>query len=228
MDPKTQVENIYRAQTESFSASPEFQALEKGTSDQKTYKAFLANVAKTHMQSPKLLAFLYTIVPPNSSEAVKHNLLEELGLEDSEESHPDLLAKVIKAGGFDQGTLEQLEKDSQEEIRQMCSDPMMYGTIKEFGLHIMLEVFSFEWMLSRLATRIGNFLAKYCGYTKDELLWFYFHSEKDIQHAQEALDTITDYVNYYQISEEDLTSIIDATFRENVYLKHYFSKRSAV
>jgi pyrroloquinoline quinone (PQQ) biosynthesis protein C len=225
MTTRVRVEKIYRTQTETFSNSPPFQALEKGTASPTEYELFLTNLGKTHLQSPKILGFLFAISPPKSSENVKHNLLEELGLEESEESHPDLLRKMMRAAGFDSDALSRLEQEAQEEVRRMCQSPLMYGTIKEFGLHIMLEVFSFEWMLSRLASRIGDFLVKHRGYRKEDLLWLFFHSEKDIEHAEEALDTLTEYVDYYGISQEDLDLIIEATFRENIFIKHYFAKR---
>lgn len=211
---------------EAFSNSPQFQALERGKIDKKEYFTFLANICITHMQSPKILGFLFSISPPDSTENVKHNFLEELGCEEAEESHPDLLKNTARGAGFDETTIERLEQKAQEEIRRMCNSPMMYGTIKEFGLNILLEVSSFEWMLSRLATRMGNFFANHGGCKKDDLLWFYFHAEKDSQHAEEALDTIVDYANYYNISDEVVSMITDVAFRENIFMKHYFSNHS--
>ena len=224
MMTRTAVEQIYKTQTENFAASPDFQALEQGRAAADVYRQFLANVYKAHIQSPKFLAFLYSIAPPDSSENVKHNLLEELGLEEAEESHPQLLTRVVTAVGFQGDELAQLEQDAQADVRRMCTDAFMYGTLKEFGLHILLEVSSFEWMLSRLASRMGNFLATHREMKQDDLLWFFYHSEKDIQHAEEALDTIADYVNYYGLSSEELGIILDITFRDNVFLRRYFPR----
>lgn len=130
MTTRARIEKIYKAQTDAFSDDPQFQALENGSASRKDYEVFLANVGKTHMQSPKILGFLFAIAPPQSSDAVKHNLLEELGLEEAEESHPDLLRNMMKAAGFDEATLSRLEQEAQEEIRRMCQSPMMYGTIR--------------------------------------------------------------------------------------------------
>lgn len=224
MATRAQIENIYKTQTEAFASSPQFQALEKGTAPSTEYRAFLANLGKTHIQSPKILGFIFAVSPPRSTENVKHNLLEELGFEEVEESHPELLKTMMKAIGFDETSLNRLEEEAQEEIRRMCQDPILYGTMREFGLHVMLEVFSFEWMLSRLASRIGNFLVKHRGCKKEDLLWLFYHSEKDIQHAEEALDTIVEFVDYYKVSSEDLKLIIDGAFRENIFIKHYFAK----
>lgn len=226
MDIRSHVEKTYQAQTEAFSNSPQFQAHETGKVAKTKYSTLLANISITHMQSPKILAFLFSISPPNSTDRVKQNLLEELGYEEAEESHPDLLRNVMKGAGFDDTTIKRLEQTAQEEIRNKCNSPMMYATIKEFGLHMLLEVSSFEWMLSRLATRMGDFFTNHGGCKKDDLLWFYFHAEKDIQHAEEALDTIVDYVDYYGISTEEVSMIIDVVFRENIYMKHYFPNRS--
>ncbi|MBI3622286.1 MAG: hypothetical protein HY208_08890, partial [Nitrospirae bacterium] len=131
---------------------------------------------------------------------------------------------TMKAVGFDDAALARLEQEAQDDVRRMCTDPFLYGTLKEFGLHILLEVSSFEWMLSRLASRMGNFLVKHHRMKQADLLWFFYHSEKDIQHAEEALDTIVDYVNYYGFSSEELDSILGIAFRENVFLRRYFPR----
>ena len=228
MTTRATVEKLYKSQTEEFSTCSQFQALETGKAISKEYEDFLANLCKTHMQSPKILGFLFALSPPRSTENVKHNLLEELGLEEVEESHPDLLKKMMKVIGLNESKLKLLEEEAQEEIYRMCQDPILYGTIKEFGLHIMLEVFSFEWMLSRLASRIGNFLVKHRGCKKEDLLWLFYHSENDIQHAEEALDTLEEYVTYYKISEDTLNLISESAFRENIFIKHYFAKRPVI
>lgn len=224
MTIRAQVEHVYTTQTEAFAASVPFQALEQGGVAADAYRQFLADLCKAHIQSPKILAFLYSVAPPQSSEHVKHNLLEELGLEEAEESHPQILANTMKAAGFDDAALARLEQEAQDDVRRMCTDPFLYGTLKEFGLHILLEVSSFEWMLSRLASRMGNFLVKHQRMKQADLLWFFYHSEKDIQHAEEALDTIVDYVNYYGFSSEELDSILGIAFRENVFLRRYFPR----
>lgn len=224
MDIRARVEDAYKAQTEAFAASSAFQGLEQGQGAAEAYRQFLADLCKAHIQSPKILAFLYSVAPPQSSENVKHNLLEELGLEEAQESHPQLLARVMTAAGFDPNELGRIEEEAQEDVRRMCTDPFMYGTLREFGLHILLEVSSFEWMLSRLASRMGNFLVKHRKMRQEDLVWFFYHSEKDIQHAEEALDTIVDYVNYYGFSSEELRSILDIAFRENVFLRRYFPR----
>jgi len=225
MTIREQVEQVYKDQTEAFASSPEFQSLEQGRGGPAVYRRFLANLYKAHVQSPKILAFLYSMAPPGSSEHVKHNLLEELGLEEAEESHPQLLAATMGAAGFGADVLKRLDEEAQSEVRRMCTDPFMYGTLKEFGLHILLEVSSFEWMLSRLASRMGDALASHHKIRRDDLLWFYFHSEKDIQHAEEALDTIVDYTQYFALSSDDVNSILGIAFRENVFHKRYFTER---
>jgi pyrroloquinoline quinone (PQQ) biosynthesis protein C len=219
---RARVETVFKAQTEAFAASAPFQALEGGRVVDGVYRLFLTDLCKAHIQSPKILAFLYSVAPPRSSEHVKHNLLEELGLEDAEESHPQILANTMKAAGLNDAELAGLEQAAQDEVRRMCTDPFMYGSLREFGLHILLEVSSFEWMLSRLASRMGNFLVRHQQMKPADLLWFFYHSEKDVQHAEEALDTIVDYIDYYGFSPDEVESILDLTFRENVFLRRYF------
>jgi pyrroloquinoline quinone (PQQ) biosynthesis protein C len=79
-------------------------------------------------------------------------------------------------------------------------------------------------MLSRLASRIGRFLAEHHKLPAEALVWFSHHSEVDIRHAEEGLDSVVDYVGYYEFTNEDLRSIIELTFRENVFVKRYFGE----
>jgi pyrroloquinoline quinone (PQQ) biosynthesis protein C len=53
------------------------------------------------------------------------------------------------------------------------------------------------------------------------------HSEVDLRHAQEALDTIEDYARYHGLDDDDAEALADATLRENVYLRRYFGPEAA-
>jgi hypothetical protein len=61
---------------------------------------------------------------------------------------------VIGAGLADR--LPSLEMAAQESLRQTISEPILYGTLKEVGLASLVEVVAFEFMLSRLASRISQ------------------------------------------------------------------------
>ena len=225
MSIRSLVEAEYARQTEEFAASDLFQALERGTVQEvQAYDQFVARVCRNHLKSPQILAFLYAVAPPSVADQIKHNMLEELGLDEEGISHPALLIRLAEYAGFDAAARVELGRLAQEELRRICSDPILYGTLKEVGLSVLLETTCFEWMLSRLASRIGRFLGEHRKLPAEALVWFAHHSEVDIRHAEEGLDSVVDYVGYYEFTTEDLQSILELTFRENVFIKRYFGE----
>jgi pyrroloquinoline quinone (PQQ) biosynthesis protein C len=151
-------------------------------------------------------------------------MLEELGLDEEGVSHPALLLELAAAAGFDEPARKQLEHAAQEELRRIISDPILFGTLKEVGLNVLLETTAFEWMLSRLASRMANFLAQHRGLSRESLRWFHHHSEVDLRHAAEGLQAVVDYVEFYGFDLSDVEIILDVTFRENVFIKRYFGE----
>ncbi len=224
MSVRSQVESEYAKQTEALTSSEGFQALESGRANKKAHDDFIANVCKTHLRSPQILAFLFSVAPPESVDEVKHNMLEELGLDEEGLPHPQLLVKLAKHAGFNDQGIKQLEILAQEELKRMTSEQILYGTMKEIGLSALLETASFEWMLSHLSNRMAKFLEKHRGISKEGLEWFSHHSEVDIRHAEEQLDSIVEYVKYYQFDQSHFESILELTFRENVFIKRYFGE----
>jgi hypothetical protein len=81
--------------------------------------------------------------------------------------------------------------------------------------------------LSRSASRIAAFLARYRGLSRESLTWFHHHSEVDIRHAEEGLQAVVDYLEFYEFDATDVEVILDITFRENVFIKRYFADWSA-
>ncbi|MBD2259492.1 iron-containing redox enzyme family protein [Pseudanabaena sp. FACHB-2040] len=217
------IEAQYAEQVQAFEYSPWFQRLEQGQASLQEYDAFIFNLCQTHLKSPQILAFLYAVAPPQAAPQIKHNLLEELGLDEVAICHPDLLYQLATAAGFDRDRQTRLAEAAQAQIRQLCTDPLLFGTMQELGLSVLLEVTCFEWMLSRLASRIGHALAAYRGLPPASLAWFDHHSEVDIRHAEEGLDSVEQYLAYYEIEAEDLETILDITFRENIFIKRYFA-----
>ena len=224
MDIRFLIESRYEMEAEAFAAHHQFQALESGEAGKRAYDDFVANVCKSHLKSPQVLAFLFALAPPSDAEHLKHNMLEELGLEEEGVSHPGLLLKLAEASGFDQEARSQLDALAQEELRRMCSDPLLYGTLREVGLSVLLETTSFEWMLSRIASRIAQFLGRHRHLTNESLIWFYHHSEVDKRHAEEGLDAVVNYIQFYDFDPMDVQSILELTFRENVFVKRYFGE----
>jgi hypothetical protein len=218
------LEAEYAAQSEAFAQSDAFRSLEEGHASRRAYDSFIAGVCRTHLKSPQILAFLYSVAPPTVAELIKHNMLEELGLDAEGVSHPSLLLRLIAGAGFGRKAQRTLEAEAQDNLRRMCTDPILYGTFKEVGLGVMLEVTCFEWMLSRTASRMARFLSLHRGLEAESLRWFSHHAEVDLRHAEEGLDTVLEYLRYYEFDEAHATSILEITFRENPFLKRYFGE----
>lgn len=150
-------------------------------------------------------------------------MLEELGLDGEGVAHPALLLQLIEGAGFSRKARRELEAEAQVTLRRMCTDPILFGTFKEVGLSVMLEVTCFEWMLSRLAGRIARFLRLHRQLSDASLQWFSHHSEVDLRHAEAGLDAVVEYLAYYEFDAFAATLISDITFRENPFLKRYFA-----
>ena len=76
------IEALFTQQVEDLTATEEFRALAAGRAAPEQYDAFIENVARAHLRSPQLLAFLYALAPPAAVDDLLHNLLEELGRQD--------------------------------------------------------------------------------------------------------------------------------------------------
>lgn len=224
MDTRRYIEMNHSKHVKFFEESEVFQRLLSGDGDKAFYDHFIANICQTHLKSPQILAFLYSAAPPNVAPHIQHNMLEELGLDEEGVSHPSLLHKLAAEAGFTEAMTQQLENGFQAELKELMSQPFLFGTLKEFGLSVLLEVTCFEWMLSRLASRIAKALEQYHNLSVESLSWFYHHSEVDIRHAEEGLNSVVNYVEYYGFEKDDLEAIIDITFRENIFIKRYFGE----
>lgn len=216
------IESHYAEHVRFFEQTAVFQQLESGQASREFYDQFIARLCQAHLKSPQILAFLYSVAPPAAAPQIQHNMLEELGLDDEGICHPDLLYRLAATAGFDAEQQAALTRAAQEQLRRLCTEPLLFGTIKELGLSVLLEVTCFEWMLSRLAGRIGNALESYRGLNTADLEWFHHHSEVDVRHAAEGLDSVVQYIDYYEIEDDELDAILDITFRENIFVKRYF------
>ncbi len=139
------VEAEYRKHTEELANCTSFQDLESGKADRNAHDQFIANVCKTHLRSPQILGFLFSVAPPRVVDHIKHNMLEELGLDEEGIPHPALLMKLAEAAGFSESQRTELEGLAHAELRRLASEPLLFGTIKEIGLSAFLETGSFEW-----------------------------------------------------------------------------------
>lgn len=223
---RSTIEAAFADHVDDFTNSSEFRRLESGEASQEDYDGFLANLIRTHLKSPQLVAFLYALAPPDASGDVLHNLLEELGIEDeSGVAHPTMLHDLAVGAGL-APVLPQLERLGADDLRSIASEPLLFGTLKEVGLAALCEVVAFEFMLSRVASRMERALEARRGLRPEALLWFHHHSEVDIAHAEQGLKHIEDYVRYYGLADRDARSIIELTLRDNVFIKRYFAQVS--
>ncbi|MBN93996.1 MAG: hypothetical protein CL928_07970 [Deltaproteobacteria bacterium] len=223
MDLVAYIEDTWTRQAEEFVSSAAFRALEDGTASPEDYDRFIANVFRTHQNSPQFFGFLLSVAAPSSRENVAHNLLEELGVEEEDgESHPDLLLSLIDGAGL-ADRIDSLRSDAQAGLKETVCAPFALGSLRQMGLSAMVEVFAYEHMLAHQSGRIARFLREHRGLPDGALIWFTHHSEVDIRHAQEALETLRDYLSYYSFSDDEARAIIDGTLAENTFVKRYFA-----
>jgi pyrroloquinoline quinone (PQQ) biosynthesis protein C len=78
-----------------------------------------------------------------------------------------------------------------------------------------------------MASEFAALLRTHRDLTSDALEWFTHHSEVDIEHAEQGLDAIEQYVEYYQLDQKEAADIIDSALQENIYIKYYFGSRAA-
>jgi heme oxygenase-like protein len=226
MELRSQIEALLSRHVSELTEFADFKALESGRASREDYDRFLAGVVRTHLQSPQVLAFLYAFAAPAAAANLAHNMLEELGIEEpSGIAHPSLLRDLAAGAGLG-ARLPELERASQDDLRQILVDPILYGTLKEVGLSALIEVVAFEFMLSRVASRIAAALARHRGLPPAALEWFTHHSEVDIGHAEQGLDNLESYVRYYGFTREDAFTIFEMTLRENVFIKRYFGAKA--
>jgi Iron-containing redox enzyme len=211
--------DLFERQVEAFTAAPEFAALEAAGAG---YETVIENVARTHLKSPQLVAFLYALAPPNAATDLLDNLLEELGLESpSDRPHPALLEDLLVAAGLGH-RIAAIRAQAEDDLRRLVTEPLLYGTLRDVGLAALTEIVAFEFMLSRVAGRIARALALHCGLPALALEWFTHHSEVDVRHAEQGIANLAAYADYYGFADDEALTIIEMTLRENVFTRRYF------
>ena len=189
---RSQIESLLSRQVSELTDCEEFRALETGQASRDEYERFLANVVKTHLRSPQVLAFLYALAPPRPRTTSPTTCSRSSASRRNPGSPTLGSLRNLATGSGLANRLAPLEVAAQETLRQAISEPILYGTLKEVGLASLVEVVAFEFMLSRLASRISRALAHEMGLSADTLEWFTHHSEVDIAHAEQGLDAIRD------------------------------------
>ena len=157
---------------------------------------------------------------------VKENLLEEMGLEESEKSHPDMLIDLAQGLGFSQPDILQLSAEADEVRRSFSSSKVPYDSLRDLGLSILLETVAFEFFLSRVSDSIANAMTGHYGLSAEAVQWFTLHGELDVRHAEEGRQTILGYASYFRFRPEEFERIARKTFVGNVVLNRYFPSGS--
>lgn len=218
-----EIEDRFALLVEGLTVDPRFRRLTSGAASPREYEDFVTNLVRTHLRSPQLFAFLFALAPPVSAADLGHNLLEEMGVEDRAGlSHPDLLRTLAAGAGLGPAALARMESDADADLRRLVSGPLLYPTLREVGLAALLEVISFEYLLSRVSAPLAAGLAGHLGLTAHTLAWLHHHSEVDIGHAEQGLDAIAAYASYYGIGEGDALAIADTALAGNPFLRRYF------
>ena len=226
MSVKDNVKEFIERTTSEALADKRVQALLSGEMIPDEVRAFFRSFIVTHLNSVQILSFLYSIVPRGPSNLVKENLLEEMGLEESEKSHPDMLIDLARGLGFSQQDILRLSAEADEVRRRFSSSKVPYGTLKDLGLSILLETVAFEFFLSRVSDSMANAMTGHYGLSSGAVQWFKLHGEVDIKHAEEGKQTILSYVSYFRFQPDEFERIARKTFAENVVLNRYFPRGS--
>ncbi len=207
-------------------ADPRLRSLLNGTMSSDEMQAFFRRFLVTHLNSVQILAFLTSIAPPQVMETIKENLLEEMGFEESEKSHPELVEDLARGLGYSEQDLIRVHAEADEARRGFISSDIPYPTTREFGLAVLLENVAFEYFLSRFSDGMAESLVKHYGLTADAVMWFTLHGEVDIRHAEEGQLAILGYASHYRFGPEEFEQIARRTFAENVVLNRYFPPAS--
>ena len=213
----------YDIHIDALTTSPAFVALTSGRLDQAGYEQFIVNVVRTHVSSPQLLAFLFAVAPPAAAANLKANMLEELGIAEADGvAHPTLLTQLLDGAGLGD-RLDECRSFADEAMRQQLCEPMLYGTLMELGLAVLVEVTGFEYLLSRIADRLADALVEHQNLDAATVEWFTHHGTVDVAHAEAGLRNIDRYVEHYGIDPRDAETIVAISLRENVFTKRYLT-----
>lgn len=218
-------EIIAGALEETTSEALEDQRLGRLVSGQMTreeLRKFFRHFIVTHLNSVQVLSFLLSVAPGDAVGLVRENLLEEMGLEEAEKSHPDMLIDLAKGLGFSRGDILQLSAEADEVRRTFASNTVPHKTLRDLGLSILLETVTFETFLSRFSDGVAEALTNHYQLSPDDVRWFTLHGEVDIRHAEEGKQVVRTYISYYRFSESEVEHIVRSTFAKNVVLNRYF------
>ena len=201
---------------------PRVRAILSGDMDREDLREFFLNFIVTHLNSVQILSFLFAVAPRDPSDMVKGNLMEEMGLDESEKSHPEMLIDLARGVGFSEGDILRLNAEADEARREFGSEKAPYESLRDLGLSMLLETVAFELFLSRASDGIAESMTRNYGLSEESVQWFTLHGEVDIRHAEEGKRTLQGYISYYDFQTDEVERISAKTFERNVVLKRYF------
>ena len=203
-------------------ADPRVRAILSGDMARGDLREFFRNFIVTHLNSVQILSFLFAVAPRDASDLVKGNLMEEMGLEEGEKPHPEMLIDMARGVGFSEADVIRLNAEADEARREFGSERVPYESLRDLGLSMLLETVAFELFLSRSSDRIAESMTRHYGLSTEAVQWFTLHGEVDVRHAEEGKRTLQGYISYYGFLPGEVERILSKTFERNVVLKRYF------
>ena len=222
------VNKVFEQSAKEFLSDGRIQRLLSGRMSREDLREFFRHFIVTHLNSVQILAFLLSLVPRDSSDLVKENLLEEMGFDQSEVSHPDLLIDLARGLGFTDQDIIRLRAEADQARRDFATAELSYKSLREMGLSVLLETVAFESLLSQVSDQIGQSLINHYGISAEAVEWFTLHGEVDVKHAEEGKQVLQQYISHYRFSPSEVKEIVNHTFDQNVYLNRYFPIGSAL
>ena len=222
MSIENKIKKTLEGTTTEALADPRVRAILSGDMAREDLREFFRNFIVTHLNSVQILSFLFAVAPRDPSDMVKGNLMEEMGLEEGEKSHPDMLIDLARGIGFSEADVIRLNAEADEARRQFGSERVPYESLRDLGLSMLLETVAFELFLSRASDRIAESMTGHYGLSTETVQWFTLHGEVDVRHAEEGKRTLQGYISYYGFRPDEVERILSKTFERNVVLKRYF------
>ena len=197
-------------------------AILSGSMGQEDLREFFRNFIVTHLNSVQILSFLFAVAPQDSSDMLKSNLMEEMGLDEAETSHPEMLIDLARGVGFSEHEIIRLKAEADEARSVFVLAKLPHESLRDLGLSMLLETVAFEWFLSRASDEIAQSMMLHYNLSPQAAQWFTLHGEVDIRHAEEGRQTIQSYISSYGFSAEEVERTVAKTFERNVILNRYF------
>ena len=222
MSIENKIKKTLEGTTTEALADPRVLAILSGDMAREDLREFFRNFIVTHLNSVQILSFLFAVAPRDPSDMVKGNLMEEMGLEEGEKSHPEMLIDLARGVGFSEADVIRLNAEADEARREFGSERVPYESLRDLGFSMLLETVAFELFLSRASDRIAESMTGHYGLSTETVQWFTLHGEVDVRHAEEGKRTLQGYISYYGFRPDEVERILSKTFERNVVLKRYF------